>query len=98
MRSPVETSMSYSRGCGVGETSCASRISSSVVLPIAERTATTLAPASRAETRRTATRFSFSVSPTEVPPNFITIRPGVRRRPSRAGTGSNARDAISATV
>ena len=30
IRSPTETSMSYSRGCGFGETSCASRISSSV--------------------------------------------------------------------
>jgi hypothetical protein len=44
MRSPVETSMSYSRGCGGVETSCASRISSSVVSPIAESTPTTVRP------------------------------------------------------
>ena len=78
IRSPVEMSMSYSRGCGVGETSCASRISSSVVSPIAESTATTFAPASRAAASRCATRFSLSVSPTDVPPNFITMSPGVR--------------------
>jgi len=41
IRSPVETSMSYSRGFGRGEISCASRISSSVVWPIAESTPTT---------------------------------------------------------
>ena len=68
--------MSYSRGCGRGETSCASRISSSVVSPIAESTATTFAPDSRAAASRCATRFSLSVSPTDEPPNFITIRPG----------------------
>ena len=44
MRSPVETSMSYSRGCGCSETSCARRMSSSVVLPMAESTATTFEP------------------------------------------------------
>ena len=88
MRSPVETSMSYSRGCGAGETSCASRISSSVVWPIAERTATTFAPSSCAATSRSATRFSLSVSPTEVPPNFITTSPGVRPRSWTLGTAS----------
>ena len=41
MRSPVESSMSISRGSGVGETSSAIAISSSVVLPRAESTATT---------------------------------------------------------
>ena len=88
MRSPVETSMSYSRGCGCSETSWARRISSSVVLPIADSTATTFEPASRAATSRSATRFSLSVSPTEVPPNFMTTSPGVRRRASTAGTAS----------
>jgi len=90
IRSPVETSMSYSRGFGLGETSKASRISSSVVLPIAESTATTFAPDSRASTRRSATRFSLSVSPTDVPPNFMTTRPGVRRLAPTAGTASNS--------
>jgi len=41
IRSPEESSMSISRGSGVGETSSAIVISSSVVLPRADRTATT---------------------------------------------------------
>jgi hypothetical protein len=45
---------------------------SSVVRPIAERTPTTRFPASRAAASRRATAFTFSGSPTEVPPNFIT--------------------------
>ena len=40
-RSPVESSMSISRGSGFGETSNASAISRSVSLPRADRTATT---------------------------------------------------------
>ena len=44
IRSPVESSMSISRGSGVGETSSAIAISSSVVLPRAESTATTRWP------------------------------------------------------
>ena len=75
MRSPTESSMSSSRSCGRGETWWASATSSSVVWPIAETTATTLCPRSRASTRRRATRRSFSASPTDVPPNFITSEP-----------------------
>ena len=41
MRSPVDRSMSISRGSGVLETSSAAAISSSVVLPRADSTATT---------------------------------------------------------
>ena len=48
MRSPVESSMSISRGSGVVETSSAIEISSSVVLPRADSTATTRWPCSRA--------------------------------------------------
>ena len=44
MRSPVESSMSISRGCGRSETSWAIATSSSVVLPRADSTATTRAP------------------------------------------------------
>ena len=44
MRSPVESSMSSSRPSGSGETSCASAISESVVLPIAETVPTTRRP------------------------------------------------------
>ena len=47
MRSPVDSSMSISRGSGAAETSSAIAISSSVVLPRAESTATTRAPPSR---------------------------------------------------
>ena len=41
IRSPEDSSMSISRGAGVGETSSAIAISSSVVDPRAESTATT---------------------------------------------------------
>ena len=71
-RSPIESSMSISRGSGRGEISRAASSSRSVVLPRAERTATTLCPASRAATIRLAARLSSSVPATEVPPNFIT--------------------------
>ena len=52
IRSPVESSMSISRGSGVVETSSAIEISSSVVLPRADSTATTRWPCSRAATIR----------------------------------------------
>jgi hypothetical protein len=52
IRSPVDSSMSISRGSGAGETSSAIAISSSVVLPRAESTATTRLPASRLATIR----------------------------------------------
>ena len=54
MRSPVESSMSISRGCGRDETSWAIATSSSVVLPRADSTATTRRPSSRAATMRRA--------------------------------------------
>ena len=98
IRSPVETSMSYSRGCGRGETSWARRISSSVVDPIAEMTPTTFEPDSRAATSRSATRFSLAGLPTDVPPNFITTSPGVRTGSPTAGTASNSSIVISETV
>src|SRR4029079_12794036 len=66
--------MSYSRGCGFGETSCARRVSSAVVSPIAERTPTTRTPRSLAATKRRATSLILSVEPTDVPPNFMTTR------------------------
>ena len=75
MRSPVERSMSISRGSGVGETSSAIEISSSVVLPRADRTATTRWPCSRAATIRRAARLMRSASATDVPPNFMTTVP-----------------------
>src|SRR3954469_6562836 len=71
-RSPVESSMSISRGSGRSETSLAMSISSSVVLPRADRTATTPLPSSLARTMRRAARLMRSASATDVPPNFIT--------------------------
>src|SRR6266540_6697133 len=71
-RSPVESSMSISRGSGLVDTSYASETSSSVCLPRADRTATTFVPASLALTMRRAARLMRSGSATEVPPNFIT--------------------------
>ena len=75
IRSPVDSSMSISRGSGVVETSSAIEISSSVVFPRAESTATTRWPCSRADTMRRAARLMRSASATEVPPNFITTVP-----------------------
>ena len=52
MRSPEDSSMSISRGSGAAETSSAIAISSSVVLPRADSTATTGWPRSRVATIR----------------------------------------------
>ena len=95
IRSPTEISMSSSRALGRREISCASRTSSSVVSPIAESTATTRLPASRAATRRFATAFSRSTSPTEVPPNFMTTVPARVAVSSEATAG---RDSYSSVV
>src|ERR1700761_1075608 len=97
MRSPVDSSMSISRRSGSGETSWAIAISSSVVFPRAESTATTRRPDSRWATIRLAAALIRSASATLVPPNFITIVSGVvvaligqsgyalRARPPRSG-------------
>ncbi len=77
IRSPVDSSMSISRGSGASETSSARRISSSVVFPRADSTATTRLPCSRAATIRRAARFKRSASATDVPPNFITTVPDI---------------------
>src|SRR6516165_8963313 len=79
MRSPEDSSMSISRGWGASEISSAIAISSSVVLPRAESTATTSLPSPRLSTIRRAARFTRSAFATEVPPNFITTSPGIRR-------------------
>ena len=75
IRSPVDRSMSISRGSGRRETSSAIATSSSVVFPRADRTATTSWPASFARTMRPAARLRRSASATEVPPNFMTTVP-----------------------
>src|SRR5438132_3780304 len=77
IRSPTEISMSSSRGFGLGDPRCASATSSSVVCPIAERTATMRLPPSRAAAIRRATPRIFSGSATDVPPNFITTVPAL---------------------
>ena len=95
MRSPVESSMSISRGSGVGETSSAIATSSSVIEPRADSTATTWWPCSRARTIRRAARLRRSASATEVPPNFMTTVLGtaaecrwrLRTRGDRRGRG-----------
>src|SRR5205085_583124 len=89
IRSPTEISMSSSRGFGLAETRCASATSSSVVCPIAESTATTRLPRSRAAAIRRATARILSGSPTEVPPNFITIVPA-RAGPAAGATAGTA--------
>ena len=77
MRSPVDSSMSISRGSGRGDTSSAIASSSSVVVPRADSTATTSRPASRSTAMRRAARLMRSASATDVPPNFITTVSGM---------------------
>ena len=88
-RSPVDSSMSISRGSGSGETSNASAISRSVSLPRALSTATTLWPASRLATMRCAARLSRPASATDVPPNFITTVPDTVVKSRGAEVGSS---------
>ena len=73
MRSPLESSMSSSRGAGIGATCAARSSSSSVVSPIALTATTTSCPARRVSTMRFATRLMLSASATEDPPYFWTI-------------------------
>ena len=106
-RSPVESSMSISRGSGFGEISLASAISRSVSLPRALSTATTRVPCSRLATIRCAARLRRSASATDVPPNFMTTVSGIgtvqdrcrarARSPRAASRPSSTRAAASAT-
>src|SRR4051812_2162436 len=75
IRSPAVSSMSRSRGCGLGETSAASASRSSVVSPIAETTTQTPPFEPAVDTIRPATRRIRSGDATDVPPYFCTIRP-----------------------
>lgn len=86
-RSPVERSMSISRASGVGETSEAMAMSSSVVFPRADRTATTRRPRSFWATMRRAARLSRPASATDVPPNFMTTVAGTTSQGSRGVFG-----------
>ena len=74
IRSPLDSSMSSSRGAGTGATSFARSSSSSVVSPMALTATTTSLPARRVSTMRLATRLMLSASATDEPPNFCTIR------------------------
>ena len=93
MRSPVESSMSISRASGAVETSSAIEISSSVVFPRADRTATTRWLCSCAATIRRAARLMRSASATDVPPNFMTTVPGTRAQSRRRGPWVRTRGA-----
>ncbi len=73
IRSPLESSMSSSRGAGIGATRAARSSSSSVVSPIALTATTTSCPARRVSTTRFATRLMLSASATDDPPYFWTI-------------------------
>ena len=73
-RSPVVSSMSSSRPGCVRETELASAIRLSVALPIADTATTTSLPCDCVNAMCSATAFMRSGSPTEVPPNFWTIR------------------------
>ena len=84
--------MSISRGSGAVDTSSAIEISSSVVFPRAESTATTRWPCSRADTIRRAARLMRSASATDVPPNFITTVPDTLVQ-SRSPVGVRSRGA-----
>ena len=75
MRSPVDSSMSISRGSGRSEISYARSTRPSVVLPRADTTARTSSPPSFAAATRVATFLILSASATELPPNFIVLRP-----------------------
>ena len=79
MRSPVLTSMSYSRGGWVALTELARWMRSSVVFPMALTTATTSVPCRSVRAMWSATARIRSASPTEVPPNFWTTS-GIRTR------------------
>ena len=78
-RSPVDSSMSISRGSGWGEISLASAMRRSVSFPRADSTTTTRWPCSFLATMRTAARLMRSASATDVPPNFMTTVPSIRR-------------------
>ena len=72
IRSPELSSMSTSRMGWTELTSAASRISSSVVWPMALTTTTTSSPERRVRATWSATARIRSASATEVPPNFCT--------------------------
>ena len=70
IRSPVVSSMSISRPCGLLDTCRASSTKLSVALPIADTTATTSVPCARSAAMCFATLRMRSGSATEVPPYF----------------------------
>ena len=90
--SPVENSMSSSRGRGLLVTSFASSISRSVVSPIAETTATTRSPSPARSAMRLATCVMRPASATELPPYFWTTSApaasGIGQLPSVASTSA----------
>ena len=73
--SPVERSISNSLRLGFLLIDSAKQFKSSVVCPIAETTTTTSFPASLLWQMLLAIFLIFLISPTEVPPNFFTVKP-----------------------
>ena len=59
---------------------------SRLVTPLMAETTTTTEPSAAADFTIAAERAMQAASPTEVPPNFITRRGGIRRVPSRAAS------------
>ena len=103
--SPVESSTSISRGSGCSVIWCARSISSSVVSPIAETTATTRSPASARRLMRAATFLMRSAVATDEPPYFwhdaaswCTFDAQVRRRRPCLPAGSSAADVETCTA
>ena len=72
--SPVDSRRSISRAGGFSLSAAASPTSSSVVLPMADTTATTRLPACLRAMRRLATIWMRSGEATDVPPNLHTIK------------------------
>src|SRR5712692_9026534 len=71
--SPVASTMSISRGSGVGVMACARATRLSVVLPMAETTTTMRWPWEAPSATRRATLLIFSGSATDEPPYFCTM-------------------------
>ena len=86
--------MSYSRGSGLGEISCASATSWSVTPAIAETTTTTEFPRFCVSTTRRATLRMRSAPATDVPPYFWTISAIATRVPSTAPARARRRATI----
>src|SRR3990172_4546652 len=96
--SPLASSISISRGSGLGETAWASSISPSVVLPMAETTTTSRWPGAADSAARRATFLIMSGSATDEPPYFWTISWPMRGPSYMSGGGTVKRVAALAAA